>query len=287
MPTRFTELPRELRDLVYHHLWQSKPRLDFEGRREDIFYAKYTPQPVARRSDQHRDRDERSLPTGLPQWLRTSKMILEEGLEAFNRNAEIVLCSKYVPDEFESEDSDSDESGVWDWEVRRYGTGKFPALLHPARSRNLFIEITADDNWGYDSPEPWMKWEESELSFCEALFDDVSKESTLKELRLHIMADMFCSGVVHSYSMALAPLQLLLCTAVRSLDRLEAYIELGTSYRHNKDFGSLESMLLVEVDKLNCGILQSFICSAVGDMTGARVFQDGRFNGWKLEWARA
>ncbi|KAF1845618.1 uncharacterized protein K460DRAFT_355415 [Cucurbitaria berberidis CBS 394.84] len=86
----FLKLPRELRDMVYHHLWKATPVLKAKCR-QISYYALEFPNATQETAkifrftvsydggdeyDQHRLTRE-----NLPQWLCANKAILEEGLE--------------------------------------------------------------------------------------------------------------------------------------------------------------------------------------------------------------
>lgn len=68
----FSELPRELRDAIYHQLWLQTPRFYFRGVCQDsLCYNPNTP----------------GLQRGLPCWLFTSRSVFQEGLQQLYRRA--------------------------------------------------------------------------------------------------------------------------------------------------------------------------------------------------------
>ncbi|KAF2441175.1 hypothetical protein P171DRAFT_91265 [Karstenula rhodostoma CBS 690.94] len=94
--SRFYKLPRELRDIIYDLLWTKSRRMEGECALGAIcaFYRPGQPNQFSKDASQ-----------ALPQWLVTSKQILQEGLDQFRRNStwhvvDVLCLSKpiiYMP----------------------------------------------------------------------------------------------------------------------------------------------------------------------------------------------
>ena len=78
-------LPRELRDAIYHVLWQDT--LDITFIRDSAFGFSASHETEMQRLW----RDYYGPSEGLPQWLLTNKLVLAEGLEELNRRATFSL----------------------------------------------------------------------------------------------------------------------------------------------------------------------------------------------------
>ena len=85
--TDFFDLPRELRDLVYHFLWYDYPDIatSYRDKQSRVRYRPTTSPSAKQRI--HRKR------TGLPAWLFINKAFLEEAIATFNARAEWTLLS--------------------------------------------------------------------------------------------------------------------------------------------------------------------------------------------------
>jgi hypothetical protein len=80
----FFKLPRELRDLVYHYLWQGSPNLvvPYLGKKSLIRYSGSN-QPHAKPLDMLSTRTE-----VLPQWLFINKAFYDESVTLLTKHAE-------------------------------------------------------------------------------------------------------------------------------------------------------------------------------------------------------
>ncbi|KAH6629774.1 hypothetical protein C7974DRAFT_454694 [Boeremia exigua] len=125
-PASWGDLPRELRDMVYPHLWEGiapvRPATGYS--RRDAFEVHY---------GQFKHYDGRM--SGLPRWLLTSKQILREGLEQFNKHATWV-CHANVCDKVDDQ---------------------YSSLIGPSVATNLILAITLDHKIVLTNPDPMAR----------------------------------------------------------------------------------------------------------------------------------
>jgi hypothetical protein len=160
MPNNFLKLPKELRDLVYHELWLATPDagtslltnhcLDLD--------AEYRHMPP------HRPVTHDGLSVtvpyshrGLPLWLLTSKKMMEEGVEAFNRVGRIYISSSARFFGCDEDDENYDENAD---RLSWYNPEAFPKLLPPDKWRRLFLFFDWPQHPFFPAPRrPLIDWD--------------------------------------------------------------------------------------------------------------------------------
>ncbi|KAF2831855.1 hypothetical protein CC86DRAFT_400638 [Ophiobolus disseminans] len=84
MPTTFFDLFRELRDEIYHHAWTNTRAILFRNGPNLSMGAWYDGDPCIIVKT-------KAYTFKVPDWLRTSKIMLREGIEAFHRKGLITM----------------------------------------------------------------------------------------------------------------------------------------------------------------------------------------------------
>ncbi|KAF2877548.1 hypothetical protein BDV95DRAFT_601929 [Massariosphaeria phaeospora] len=85
-PVTFFDLPREIRDSIYHHYWRTYPciRTSFHGMLTDLRYEGYHSMTISRKRFGYPERMQGPYPT----WLLANKVLFSEALSQFSRKAE-------------------------------------------------------------------------------------------------------------------------------------------------------------------------------------------------------
>ncbi|KAH5522498.1 hypothetical protein HBI65_207080 [Parastagonospora nodorum] len=217
-----------------------------------------------------RDRQFHSTP-GLPKWLLTSKAILHEAVEVFDRFGRVYVGTgaKYLS--YSKYDKTFDARGR---EESQYDIATFPALLPPFSRHRLFIQFLVPDHvpapTGY---LPLIYWDIRDIRYARKLFKDVNRAGKLRELDMRVQAITHLPDT--EYRVDLAPVANLVAGAGYPLDRLEVFI--GTDeddvvwQSTTCALEIVERLPWTEVQKLDAGVLRGMVGGAVADMTGASM----------------
>jgi len=287
MPRHFLDLPREIRDRVYHELWSGNSDINLSPSNYCLeIFSEFHPEPPHWLNTYLDPPQQFHSTSGLPNWLLTSKAILEEAMEVFDRFGRVYVGTgaKYLS--HSKYDRTFDSRG---WEESQYNTATFPALLPPFSCRRLFLQFLVPDHVPAPTAYlPLIYWDIRDIRYARKLFEDVNRAGKLKELDIRVQAITHLPDT--DYRVDLAPVANLVTGAGSPLDRLEVFI--GTDEDDvvwQSATGALETMeelIWTEVQQLDAGVLGDMVGSAVGGMIGARMYNDEVLRGWSFVWTR-
>jgi hypothetical protein len=287
MPRHFLDLPREIRDRVYHELWSSNSEINISPSNYCLeIFSKFHPEPPHLLNTYPDPPQQFHSTSGLPKWLLTSNSILHEGVEVFDRFGRVYVGTgaKYLS--YSKYDETFDARGR---EESQYDIATFPALLPPFPRRRLFTQFLVPDHvpapTGY---LPLIYWDIRDIRYARKLFKDVNRAGKLRELDIHVQAITHLPDI--GYRVDPAPVTNLVAGADCPLDRLEVFIEMDEDdIVWQSATGALETverLLWTEVQKLDAGVLRGMVGDVAADMTRAKIYNDEVFRGWSLVWTR-
>jgi hypothetical protein len=277
MPTSFFNLPRELRDHIYHFAWQEHTMIMFHPT-SFILNAIYPcASSHARRST-----------TVLPAWLLTNKATPQEGLEQFQRKG-FLHHSSWFPGptimvgefEFDPQILTPDGSATYD-------STAFMPLLSPLNVRELRLELSHMNNDPEEAQagEPWHVHHEmmrDDLEYTTSLMRDAAANDVLRVLKVSFGFETY---MTNNHTTDLHDLQSIIAPVASKLTHFELRVSFPTDMQLAWD--SLERSLMVEVTILSMWTLADMKCNVTDDKMDARWEDKSEGNGgWLVSWTRA
>jgi hypothetical protein len=290
-------LPKELLRLVLEELWLATPDagtnlLPLANHSLDLFAeAKHRPPPWG---------PTKEIPppaNGLPLWLLTSKMMMEEGVAAFNGIGRMYMSTPQLFFGCDEDDKEYDEAAR---RISWYNPETFPSLLSPDKWRRLFLFFEWPHHY-FDPTQrrPLVDWDLRDVEYCRDLFAHIGKTEVLRELEFRFTASMY--EVDSIYTVDLKPLAALVGGFATHLDRLDVFLEIERDCvveeeeQGDEEVLALEEvrdevevLILQEVRKLSKGALVEMSCDVTEGIEGMRLWEGdfSKFRGWRLLWTR-
>lgn len=163
MSNNFLSLPRELRDCVYHELWEFTPYIHITPCQKVV-----SNRGMTRVRAWYRRADNCSTPQGLPSWLRTSKQILAEATEEFELK------------------------GIWIFGIgARYDPALVPPILSALQARHVALDLqrsfylSPEDELFY-TPGSCLKLNERAVEWVNKIVKYLKPARSVTELTVHL-----------------------------------------------------------------------------------------------------
>jgi hypothetical protein len=254
--TKFTDLPPEIRYMIYHYLL-APSKFKYKAFAEEYNQHLYFKYPLGQ-----------AMPkmnfSGLPHWLMTSRMLLYEGIDQFKRGGFMEIGPA--------------NTGAYD-------ATAFPALLKPATFRNIHMQIRPEMYYHLDgTPNIIGRLEPKALSHCHELLLNTSNGSIkLKQLQIRTSTIKELNGDLSylDHRADLGPFGKAVEPVAQQLTRLEFLISVWRVKDAKRDM--FEDRLREQIEILDGGVLKGF--GKGGTFTRyQKAIQDGDQDEKEVEW---
>jgi len=252
---KFSELPRELRSMIYHYTWQATARMSiktmvttdspsklcFEYEPLDTLFPRRT--------------------YSLPSWLLTNKMFLTEGLDELNR------CGRAIIEPMGAS----------------YDAITYPGLLHPLTCRNLYIGFPVyPPTFGDEVPCAISEMTAQNLLYCETLIANAARLGILQRLTVRTVipfSNLVKDVKLDVFGAAMQPI-------AHQLVRLEFIIGLQR-WKGRDDTDTIDALLREKIAELDRGYLAGMVGNSRNRGTIWKTFWGKkRTIEWRIVWTR-